>query len=208
MTKTKPIIKLRNGIYGFFCIGVSLYALSHFFRDDFYSFKINGAADASIWRVAFHMHFIGGAIALGLGWTQFLKNFRSKYIQIHRRIGYLYIVAIVLISSPAAFYMAIYANGGFNNILGFGMMALCWFAFTVLAFNRIKGGDIQAHERWMIRSFAVTLGAVTLRIFMPLMIVAGVPDTEAYQAISWFCWVPNLFVAEWIIQRKYLSTTP
>lgn len=203
---TKTIIKVRNGFYGFLCIGVALYALSHLFREDFYSFKTNGIADVASWRVAFHMHFIGGAIALGIGWTQFLKNFRTKHLNIHRRIGYAYIIAIVLCSSPAAFYMAMYANGGFNNVLGFGMMATCWFGFTAMAFASIKRRDIGAHERWMIRSFAVTLGAVTLRVFMPLMIVMGIPEPEAYQAISWFCWVPNLFVAEWIIQRKLLTT--
>ncbi|MEP0984509.1 DUF2306 domain-containing protein [Ekhidna sp.] len=206
--KTSAAVKFRNGIYGFLCIGVALYALSHLFRDDFYSFKTNGVSDFLIWRIAFHMHFIGGAVALGLGWTQFLKNFRSQHLNLHRRIGYLYVIAIILVSSPAAFYMALYANGGFNNVVGFGMMALCWFTFTLAAFVKVKGKDIEAHERWMIRSFAVTLGAVTLRIFMPLMIIAGVSPSEAYQVIAWFCWVPNLFVAEWIIQRKYLPSAP
>lgn len=201
--KTRPIIKLRNGFYGFLCIGISLYALSHLFRDDFYSFKNNGVSDILLWRVAFHMHFIGGAVALGVGWIQFLKNFRAKHLKAHRRLGYAYVVAILFVTSPGAFYLAIYANGGFNNVLGFGMMALAWFGFTYMAFKSIKRRDIPAHERWMIRSFAVTLGAVTLRIFMPLWAIGGVPADEAYQAIAWFCWVPNLFVAEWIIQRKY-----
>ncbi|MEP1035675.1 DUF2306 domain-containing protein [Ekhidna sp.] len=205
--KTRPVIKLRNGFYGFLCIGVSLYALSHLFREDFYSFKTNGISDFMTWRIAFHMHFIGGAIALSIGWTQFLKNFRAKHLNTHRRLGYTYVIAIVLVSSPGAFYMAMYANGGFNNVLGFGMMAISWFGFTFMAFKSIKRRDINAHERWMIRSFAVTLGAVTLRIFMPLMAIWGVPADEAYQAISWFCWVPNLFVAEWIIQKKYLPST-
>ncbi|WP_370090343.1 DUF2306 domain-containing protein [Ekhidna sp.] len=204
--KTRPIIKLRNGVYGFFCIGVAMYALSHLFREDFYSFKTNGISDVFTWRAAFHMHFIGGAVALGLGWTQFLKNFRAKHLSTHRLLGYVYFVSIVMVSAPGAFYLAYYANGGFNNVLGFGMMAVCWFAFTIIAFIRVKNRDIDAHERWMIRSFAVTLGAVTLRIFMPLMIISGIPETEAYQAIAWFCWVPNLFVAEWIIQKKYLSS--
>ena len=205
--KTSPIIKFRNGLYGFMCVGVALYALSHLFREDFYSFKANDIAEVGLWRVAFHMHFIGGAIALGIGWLQFLKNFRSRNLSLHRKFGYAYIIAIVLCSSPAAFYMALYANGGFNNVVGFGMMAVCWFGFTVMAFMNVKKGDIDAHERWMIRSFAVTLGAVTLRIFLPLMIVMGISEAEAYQTIAWFCWVPNLFVAEWIIQRKYLSAT-
>lgn len=205
--KTRPIIKLRNGFYGFLCLGVSLYALSHLFRDDFYSFKTNGISDVLLWRVAFYMHFIGGAVALGIGWTQFLKNFRAKYLNTHRKLGYAYIIAIVGVSSPGAFYMSLYANGGFNNVLGFGMMALIWFWFTVMAFKAVRNGDIKAHERWMIRSFAVTLGAVTLRLFMPIWAIIGIPGDEAYQAIAWFCWVPNLFVAEWIIQRKYLPST-
>lgn len=203
---TRPIIKIRNGFYGFMCVGVSLYALSHLFREDFYSFKTTDISDFTLWRVAFHMHFIGGAVALGFGWTQFLKNFRAKNLKLHRKLGYAYIIAIMLVSSPGAFYLALYANGGFNNVLGFGMMAVVWFGFTAFAFKAIKNGDISAHERWMIRSFAVTLGAVTLRVFMPIMAIAGVPAEEAYQAIAWFCWVPNLFVAEWIIQRKYLPS--
>ncbi|SNS92019.1 Predicted membrane protein [Ekhidna lutea] len=203
--KTKTSIKLRNGFYGFLCIGVALYALSHLFRVDFYSFKMNGISTSSIWRTAFHFHFIGGAVALAIGWTQFLKNFRSTHLKTHRRLGYVYITAILLISSPAAFYMALYANGGFNNVVGFGMMALCWFGFTAMAFVKIKNKDLDAHERWMIRSFAVTLGAVTLRVFMPIMIISGVSPEEAYQVIAWFCWVPNLFVAEYLISKKYLA---
>ncbi|WP_420576405.1 hypothetical protein [Ekhidna sp.] len=44
---TKTIINVRNGFYGFLCIGVALYALSHLFREDFYSFKTNGIADVA-----------------------------------------------------------------------------------------------------------------------------------------------------------------
>lgn len=200
---TSIAIRIRNGIYGFLCIGVSLYALSHLLHESFYSFKGSGGiAESPIWRVAFHMHFLGGAVALGLGWTQFLKNFRAKRTSIHRKFGYAYTIAVLLISSPAALYMAMYANGGFNNIVGFTMMALCWFTFTLFAFRAIKNKNVASHEKWMIRSFAVTLAAVSLRLFMPIMIISGVDQLEAYQTIAWFSWVPNLFVAEWLIQRR------
>lgn len=205
--KATPIIRFRNGFYGFLCLGIAVNAILHLFHSGFYEFKGEEISSKLIFQIAFHMHFLGGAVALGVGWTQFLKNFRTKHLRAHRRLGYCYVVAIVLISSPAAFFMAMQANGGFNNVVGFGMMAVCWFGFTLMAFNSIKNKNIDAHERWMIRSFAVTLGAVTLRIFLPLMAVSGVPFHEAYQTIAWFCWVPNLIVAEWIIQRKYLAAT-
>ncbi len=54
----------------------------------------------------------------------------------------------------------------------------------------------------MIRSYALTFAAVTLRIYLPLSQIAGMPFDPAYQTISWLCWVPNLIVAEWIILRQ------
>jgi hypothetical protein len=35
--------------------------------------------------------------------------------------------------------------------------------------------------------------------------VAGIPFDDAYQTISWLCWVPNLIVAEWIILRQRVA---
>lgn len=200
-------IKFRNGFYGFLCIGVSLYALSHLFHENFYAFKGGSGVTADpIWRIAFHMHFIGGAVALGVGWTQFLKTLRKKRLSIHRKLGNIYVLSVIVVSGPGAMYLALFANGGFNNVVGFSMMALCWFIFTVFAYKSIRKGDTVSHGKWMIRSFAVTLAAVSLRLLMPIMIASGVDPQEAYQTIAWLCWVPNLFVAEWIIQRPSTAT--
>src|SRR5260370_20371385 len=57
----------------------------------------------------------------------------------------------------------------------------------------------------MIRSYALTLAAVTLRIYLPASQIAGIPFPDAYQTISWLCWVPNLVVAEWWILRSRLA---
>ena len=62
--------------------------------------------------------------------------------------------------------------------------------------------DVDAHRAWMLRSYALTLAAVTLRIYIPLSQVAGVEFEAAYQAISWFCWVPNLLIVEWIVLTR------
>ena len=52
------------------------------------------------------------------------------------------------------------------------------------------------HERWMIRSFSLTFAAVTLRLYIPIGMIAGFPFNQAYVAIAWLCWVPNLMAAE------------
>ena len=64
------------------------------------------------------------------------------------------------------------------------------------------GGDVAAHQRWMVRSVALTFAAVTLRLCIPLSVVLGLPFEPSYQAIAWLCWVPNLMVAEWACRRR------
>jgi len=55
---------------------------------------------------------------------------------------------------------------------------------------------VLAHQRWMIRSLALTFAAVTLRVYLPLSVAVGLPFDVAYPVIAWVCWVPNLLVAE------------
>jgi hypothetical protein len=53
----------------------------------------------------------------------------------------------------------------------------------------------------MIRSYALTFAAVTLRIWLPLGQVLHFDFVEAYRVIAWLCWVPNLLAAEWILNN-------
>lgn len=48
----------------------------------------------------------------------------------------------------------------------------------------------------MVRNLALTLAAVTLRIYSPLLTVTSVPFELAYPLVAWLCWVPNLLVSE------------
>ena len=48
----------------------------------------------------------------------------------------------------------------------------------------------------MVRGFALSFAAVTLRILLPGAMAAGVPFELAHPAIAWLCWVPNLLLAE------------
>ena len=48
----------------------------------------------------------------------------------------------------------------------------------------------------MIRSFALTAAAITLRIYLPFAFVFHWPFTIAYPAIAWLCWIPNLVAVQ------------
>ncbi|MFV3517468.1 DUF2306 domain-containing protein, partial [Mycobacterium tuberculosis] len=61
-------------------------------------------------------------------------------------------------------------------------------------------GRIASHRRWMVRSFALTLAAVTLRIYLPLSDVLGIGFAASYPVVAWLCWVPNMAVVEWYLR--------
>ncbi|MNW67975.1 hypothetical protein D3C74_466580 [compost metagenome] len=79
-----------------------------------------------------------------------------------------------------------------------------WVATTLIATRKIMAKDIQAHKAWMLRSYALTFAAVTLRIWLaPLNLLLG--DFEAaFRVVAWVCWIPNLLVIEAVISRMRL----
>ena len=53
------------------------------------------------------------------------------------------------------------------------------------------------------RNYALTLAAVTLRIELPLLQMAGgMTFDQAYATIAWMCWIPNLVLAEWLFVER------
>ena len=91
-------------------------------------------------------------------------------------------------------------------LMGFTGLAVLWLGCTGFALRAILQRRMQDHRDWMIRSYALTFAAVTLRLWLPLLTQAsGVEFTEAYVTVSWLAWVPNLLIAEIAIQRRHAS---
>ena len=65
-----------------------------------------------------------------------------------------------------------------------------------MAYLRVRQGDLEAHREWMIRNYALTFAAVTLRLWLPFLMLIGFAFTTAYITVAWLCWVPNLIAVE------------
>jgi len=151
--------------------------------------------------LAAYLHLGGAGLALAIGPFQFKTRLRNRFLEVHRWMGRTYVIC-VLVGGTAALALATMSQAGLATHFGFGLLAGLWLFATGMAYLRIRAGDQVSHRRWMIRSYALTFAAVTLRIYLPLSQIAGIPFDAAYQTISWLCWVPNLIVAEWIILRQ------
>lgn len=152
--------------------------------------------------VPLRLHIAGGMGALLAGPWQFSHWLRSRALNLHRWLGRFYLLAVML-GSFAGFAMAVVSKEGIATHLGFGILAVLWFFTGLEAYRKIRAGNIVAHRQWMIRNFALTLAAVTLRVYMPIMLaVLHWPFRLTFITASWLCWVPNALIAEWMIRRQ------
>jgi uncharacterized membrane protein len=87
-----------------------------------------------------------------IGPIQFSSRFRRKYLNVHRLLGRIYVVC-VMIAAPTSVGLAQYAPG----ILRFAGLtqAILWIALTYAAFLTARNGQIAQHRQWMVRSYGV-----------------------------------------------------
>lgn len=179
----------------FFSLGVGGYALYHA-ATGFVQLGQEVASNAFPSPHGLHLHIAASGIALALGPFQFLRGVRTKAPWLHRWIGRVYVTACLL-GGLAGGAIAMFSSSGPIAGAGFLSLAAMWLLSTSLAFAAVLQRDFATHERWMIRSFALTLAAVTLRLYLPIGIALNNGEfTLPYTIIAWACWVPNLIAAE------------
>lgn len=195
-------------LFALLAIAIGLYPLAYFFGDmseALLGTKSEALLADQIWNIAFYVHISFGGLALLIGWSQFIQKWRARQMNLHRRLGQLYILS-VLLSGVTGFYVALFATGGWVAIAGFATLAVLWLFTTYQAYKSVREKDILAHQNWMKRSYALTFGAVTLRLWLPLFLgVLAMDFIPAYRIIAWLAWVPNLLLVEWSIRRTLSS---
>lgn len=205
---------LRRILYIFLSIAavaIGLYPIIYFVIDRHFgllSTKSSALLNDILWNTTFYGHITFGGLALLIGWLQFNKKLRIKNIKMHRNIGRVYFIS-VLISGLCSLYIAYYATGGIVSVLGFGCLGIIWLTTTWFAIKAIRNKNIALHQRLMIYSYAACFAAVTLRLWLPLLSNMLNSFETAYPIVSWLCWVPNMLVAYFItkgIKTKKLQT--
>jgi uncharacterized membrane protein len=153
------------------------------------------------------IHFIFGGIAIVVGALQVNRWLRTRFVSLHRWLGRSYVLAVA-ISGIAGIALALNSSAGLVASAGFGSLGILWLATTLMGYRSIRRHNTSAHRRWMIRSYALTLAAVTLRFYMPLSDMLGLSMAVAYPVISWLAWVPNLLIAEWLVRPERSALAP
>lgn len=209
-----PVAALAFLAFGIAGYGIASYLTGHPLQAGFLQGKAHYQkfVPTPLWTTALVLHVTGGSLALLAGSLQWFlarwnwKTARPRWFRpAHVMLGLAYLGGIV-IGAGAGIVLVPRSMGGPLAAWGFGVLNALWIVTTVIAAAygarlRSRPGLREAHHRWMLRSFALTCAAITLRLWLPLGMLSGLDFLAAYAVIAWLCWVPNLVVTEMLARK-------
>jgi uncharacterized membrane protein YozB (DUF420 family) len=150
------------------------------------------------------VHIVGAAVFALVGAFQFVPRFRRSHRTWHRRAGRLVAGAGLAVAGSALWLTLVYqAQPGTGDVLYVLRLvfASAMAASLLLGVTAIRRRDIAAHRAWMIRAYAIGLGAGTQAFTDGIAgAVFGTGELRSDLA-NGAGWVINLAVAEWVIRR-------
>jgi uncharacterized membrane protein len=148
-------------------------------------------------------HLLGGITALIIGPFQFSTSFRNRYLKIHRTLGKIFIIAII-IGSFCAIYMSFTVAQQVNIpwSISLFVLALVWLVSALMAYRMIRLKRIPQHREWMIRTYVITFAFVLFRFINESSIARSLMETfeERGPTAIWLSWAVPLFITEVVLQ--------
>jgi hypothetical protein len=146
-------------------------------------------------------HIAGGLVALLTGPVQLWLGLHNVKMDVHRKLGLVYIAAMA-VGSVGGIGLALQTGGGLVFGSGLFFLAMAWIATTGLAYASIRKSLIEQHREWTIRSYVVTFAFVTFRVGQVALVGRGVPLQTAIGVMAWACWAIPLLMTEVVIQGR------
>lgn len=164
--------------------------------DYFFLLEKGDLLNQLLWKTCFYLHITGAMISIITGIPQFFTT-EKKYRKAHILIGKIYVVAVLCVACPSGFYMSFYTKGGIWGIIPFMSIAVLWFITTYIGYRYVLHKNIQQHRLWMVRSYAVTLSAVTFRIYQVILhFSCSLDPTDNYIYSLWLSFLGNFILGE------------
>lgn len=181
-------------------------ALSYLNFDPQYGFlRLKKLAINTGWYLpAYYSHVLFAGIILLIGFFQVYPTWGLRWRKLHRLLGRIYIGGILFFAAPGGLIMSFFINRGPWVLASFLLQCTAWFICTLLAYLRIRQGNVQSHRQWVLRSFSLSLAAITLRVYVFLSSWSfDLSMPTAYAMIAWLSWVPNLLICQWYLQNNW-----
>ncbi|QSB12815.1 DUF2306 domain-containing protein [Natronosporangium hydrolyticum] len=191
-------------------LGIALYSVEPYLVGDLERNRIPLNPEVAAHYLSIAAHAIPSSLALLIGPFQFVTRIRVRYPKLHRNLGRVYLGSVVL-GSITALFAATFSVSGFSVQVAFYIMTAAWLYTLVQAYRTIRQGQVQLHRIWMIRNYALTFAAVSLRIYLIIGLMLqesflpGLTFDDVYHAAAWAALLVNVMVAEYFIIHRTLK---
>lgn len=154
----------------------------------------------------FYAHVYTSIFVLFSGFIAVFVKPKAAFRNLHRFFGKIYVILLLLIAAPSGIYMGFYANGGILAKISFVILGILWWFTTYKAYLEIRKKNVLNHKKWMYRSYALAVSAITLRLWKVVLVYFFQPNpVDVYEIIAWLGWVPNLILTEILIKTKMIK---
>lgn len=152
------------------------------------------------------LHVTSAAVYSILGAFQFVPGFRRQRLGWHRVAGRVLVGCGLVVGLSALWMTLLYprAAGSGDLLFAFRLVfGALMVVSVVLGYVTVRRGRVSEHRAWMMRAYAIGLGAGTQVVTQLIGELTMIPDTEVNRALLLGAgWVINLAAAERVIRRR------
>jgi uncharacterized membrane protein YozB (DUF420 family) len=165
----------------------------------------HGAPNYWSMRAWLLMHITGGTVAALTGPFQFWTGLRTRYVQVHRWMGRIFLSGVA-VGSIGAFRLAIVTTQGWAFGVGLVALVMAWSSSAAMAYYAIRKGRVQIHKEWMIRTYVVTFAFVLQRVIQ-VDFPGLTPDGDRAITSIWASWVFTFLITGLILQVRTIRAS-
>lgn len=157
-------------------------------------------------------HIVSVSVYCVVGALQFTPALRTRGRRWHRTAGRI-LVPFGLVAALSGLWLTLFfprsdivgdLATAFRLVLGSAMAGA-----ILLGYAAVRRRDFTRHRAWMIRGYAIGIGAGTQVFTFAVWTLAVGPVDKTSNALMMLAgWLINVVVAEWIIRRRPARPTP
>jgi uncharacterized membrane protein len=160
------------------------------------------ASMVSPYRWAFYAHIVVSPPILLAALVLLSDRFRQRFRRVHRLLGRGQVLAILGVLVPSSLVMALHAYGGWPAGLSFVVLTVLTALCTAMGWRTAVRTQFDRHRQWMLRTFALLVSAVVLRVLSGSLSLIVTDHPEAwYIAAAWASWLVPLGIVEWFAAK-------
>jgi uncharacterized membrane protein len=143
-------------------------------------------------------HGLAGACALFLAPLQFWESLRQRHTVLHRTIGTIYVIGVLILAPVGLFIQYMDEAQGaarsftIETTIQSSTLVICTLFGLYFALRR----QFTYHRQWMIRSYAVALTFFEIRVILGVFGLDQPMEWHTLETVVWSCVAPSVLIGD------------